>query len=52
MADGVKIEGYWWGYDGEFLTKEEWEKKTAEAVAEQERDRLWLLENPDFEYGW
>lgn len=41
---------YWFGYDGKILTKEEYDKRVAEALAEAERDRLWLLEHPEDNY--
>ena len=41
------IRGYFWGYDGKFITREEYDKRVAEAKAKAEAERLYWLEHPD-----
>ena len=46
------VTGYFFGYDGKWLTKEEYDERVSKARAEEERRRQWEREHPDFEYDW
>jgi hypothetical protein len=40
------VTGHWFGYGGNFCTKEESERLATEAKLQQESNDKWLAENP------
>ena len=46
------VTGYFFGYDGKWLTKEEFDKRVAEERAREEARKKWEAENPGPHYDW